>query len=142
ADEFSIGGEVEQRGGTLQVCVGNITTSGNVRSDFTRYWDQITPENEGKGGSIEGTRDVYNWAPLDRIYNYARANNIPVKAHTFVWGKQLPSWLNGFSGPVVAAEIEEWIRDYCAHYPDTAIIDVVNESTPGHAPATYAQRPD
>jgi GH35 family endo-1,4-beta-xylanase len=140
ADDFSIGGEVEQGGGDHEFFVGNITTSGNVRSDFIQYWDQITPENEGKWGSIEGTRDVYNWAPLDRIYNYARANNIPVKAHTFVWGNQSPSWLNNLSGPEVAAEIEEWIRDYCTRYPDTAMIDVVNEATPGHAPATYAQR--
>ncbi|MGM8225241.1 endo-1,4-beta-xylanase [Cellvibrio sp. ARAG 10.3] len=140
ADDFSIGGEVEQGGGDHEFFVGNITTSGNVRSDFIQYWDQITPENEGKWGSIEGTRDVYNWAPLDRIYNYARANNIPVKAHTFVWGNQSPTWLNNLSGPEVAAEIEEWIRDYCARYPDTAMIDVVNEATPGHAPATYAQR--
>lgn len=120
--------------------VGNITTSGAVRSDFAQYWNQITPENEGKWGSVEGTRDVYNWAPLDRIYAYARANNIPVKAHTFVWGNQAPSWINNLSPAEQAAEIEEWIRDYCARYPDTAMIDVVNESTPGHAPAEFARR--
>ena len=120
--------------------VGNITTSGAVRTDFAQYWDQITPENEGKWGSVEGTRDVYNWAPLDRIYAYARANNIPVKAHTFVWGNQAPNWINNLSPAEQAAEIEEWIRDYCARYPDTAMIDVVNESTPGHAPAEYARR--
>ncbi len=37
------------------------------------------------------------------------------------------------------AEIEEWIRDYCTRYPDTEMIDVVNEATPGHAPATFAE---
>lgn len=120
--------------------VGNITTSGNVRSDFIQYWNQITPENEGKWGSVEGTRDRYNWAPVDRIYEYARQHNIPVKAHTFVWGAQSPSWLNNLSGPEIAEEIEEWIRDYCARYPDTAMIDVVNEAVPGHQPAGYAQK--
>src|SRR5690606_24730990 len=35
---------------------------------------------------------------------------------------------------------EEWIHDYCERYPDTAMIDVVNESTPGHQPAGYAQK--
>lgn len=141
ADDFSISGTVDPGPNTGHpFFIGNITTSGAVRSDFIQYWDQITPENEGKWGSIEGTRDVYNWAPLDRIYTFARQNNIPVKAHTFVWGNQSPAWLNNLSGPEVAGEIEEWIRDYCARYPDTAMIDVVNESTPGHAPATYAQR--
>lgn len=119
--------------------VGNITTNGNVRSDFIQYWDQITPENEGKWSSVEATRDVYNWSGLDAAYNYAMQNNIPFKQHTFVWGNQSPSWINGLSPQEQAAEIEEWIRDYCTRYPNTAMIDVVNESTPGHAPAGYAQ---
>ncbi len=124
---------------TTRKFVGNITTSGAVRPDFINYWNQITPENEGKWGSVEGTRDQYNWAPLDRIYAYAREHNIPVKAHTFVWGSQFPSWITNLSASEQAAEIEEWIRDYCARYPDTAMIDVVNEAIPGHAPAAYAQ---
>jgi GH35 family endo-1,4-beta-xylanase len=119
--------------------VGNITTNGNVRSDFLQYWDQITPENEGKWASVEGTRDVYDWSGLDRAYNFAKQNNIPFKQHTFVWGNQSPGWINGLSASEQAAEIEEWIRDYCARYPDTEMIDVVNEATPGHAPAGYAQ---
>ena len=119
--------------------VGNITTNGAVRSDFLTYWNQITPENEGKWGSVEATRDVYNWSGLDRAYNFAIQNNIPFKQHTFVWGNQSPGWINSLSASEQAAEIEEWIRDYCARYPNTAMIDVVNEATPGHAPAAYAQ---
>ena len=119
--------------------VGNITTNGSVRSDFIQYWNQITPENEGKWASVEGTRDVYNWGPLDAVYNYAQQRNIPFKQHTFIWGNQSPSWINSLSASEQAAEIEEWIRDFCARYPNTKIIDVVNEATPGHAPAAYAQ---
>jgi GH35 family endo-1,4-beta-xylanase len=119
--------------------VGNITTNGAVRSDFLQYWDQITPENEGKWASVEATRDVYNWSGVDRVYNFAMQNHIPFKQHTFVWGNQSPSWINSLSPSEQAAEIEEWIRDFCARYPETAMIDVVNEATPGHAPAGYAQ---
>jgi GH35 family endo-1,4-beta-xylanase len=119
--------------------VGNITTNGAVRSDFVQYWNQLTPENEGKWGSVESTRDVYNWSGLDAAYNYAVSHNIPFKEHTFVWGNQAPGWINSLSASEQAAEIEEWIRDYCARYPKTAMIDVVNEATPGHAPAAYAQ---
>lgn len=118
--------------------VGNITTGGQVRSDFIQYWNQITPENEGKWGSVEGTRNQYNWGPLDRIYDYARQHNIPVKAHTFVWGAQAPSWISGLSAADQRAEIEQWIKDYCTRYPDTAMIDVVNEAVEGHAPARFA----
>ena len=119
--------------------VGNITTNGAVRSDFLQYWDQITPENEGKWASVEATRDVYNWSGVDRVYNFAMQNHIPFKEHTFVWGNQAPSWISSLSPSEQAAEIEEWIRDFCARYPNTAMIDVVNEATPGHAPAAYAQ---
>ena len=119
--------------------VGNITTNGSVRSDFTQYWDQITPENEGKWGSVESSRDNYNWSGQDAAYNFAKQNGIPFKAHTLVWGSQFPNWINNLSNAEKAEEIEEWIRDYCTRYPDTDIIDVVNEATPGHAPANYAQ---
>ncbi len=88
---------------------------------------------------MEGSRDNYNWGPLDAIYNYARANGIPVKGHTLVWGSQRPNWIDGLSASEQRAEIEEWIRDYCDRYPDTAMIDVVNEALPSHAPANYAQ---
>lgn len=146
ADDFSVVGEAGDggdggNGGTIDhgFFIGNITTSGDVRSDFVQYWDQITPENEGKWGSVETSRDVYNWAGQDRVYDYAQQNDIPFKAHTLVWGSQYPSWIDSLSPAEQAAEIEEWIQDYCERYPNTEMIDVVNESTPGHAPADYAE---
>lgn len=154
ADDFSIGGEVvvdnsgasssadnasSSSGSGQGFFVGNITTNGKVRAGFTQYWNQITPENEGKWGSVEGTRDVYNWSGIDAVYNYAKQNNILFKEHTFIWGNQYPSWIDSLSPAEQAAEIEEWIRDFCTRYPDVAMIDVVNEATPGHAPAAYAK---
>lgn len=145
-DNMSVAGEREDRPEppvivppTGEKFVGNITTRGQVRSDFAQYWNQITPENEGKWESVEGTRDNYNWGPLDRIYDYAREHEIPVKAHTLVWGSQAPNWIHNLNASEQAAEIEEWIRDYCERYPDTAMIDVVNEAHPNHAPADYAR---
>ncbi|SJN53687.1 Endo-1,4-beta-xylanase B precursor [Vibrio ruber DSM 16370] len=146
ADDMSVedvgGGDPGDPGnpGNGKKFVGNITTSGQVRGDFARYWDQITPENEGKWGSVERTRDVYNWSGVDASYNYAKQHNIPFKQHTFVWGNQYPTWMDRLSPSEQAGEIEEWIRDFCHRYPDVAMIDVVNEATPGHAPAEYARR--
>jgi len=114
--------------------VGNITTRGQVRSDFINYWDQITPENEGKWGSVEGTRDQMNWAGMDRVRDYARQHNIPYKQHTFVWGAQQPGWVGGLSQSEQRAEVEEWIRLFCERYPDVALIDVVNEPPPHTTP--------
>jgi endo-1,4-beta-xylanase len=114
--------------------VGNITTRGQVRSDFIDYWDQITPENEGKWGSVEGQRDVMNWAGMDRVRDYARQHGIPYKQHTFVWGSQQPGWIGGLPQSEQRAEVEEWIRLYCERYPDVAMIDVVNEPPPHTTP--------
>ena len=37
------------------------------------YFDQLTPENAGKWGSVEGTRDVMNWTDLDTAYQTSQA---------------------------------------------------------------------
>lgn len=116
-------------GGTIPNAkfVGNITHQGQIPSDFAQYWDQITCENEGKWASVEATRDVMNWSGIDRAYNYAKQRGMPYKQHTFVWGAQYPSWMDRLSASEQKAEVEEWIRLYGERYPDTAMIDVVNE---------------
>lgn len=119
----------------IEKFVGNITSRNQIRNDFLDYWDQITPENEGKWDAVEFQRGNMNWGAVDRIYDFARSNGIPFKQHTFVWGKQSPQWMNGLSGADQAQEIEEWIRLFCERYPDTEMIDVVNE--PEHATPSF-----
>jgi endo-1,4-beta-xylanase len=118
--------------------VGNIDTRTQIRSDFTKYWNQFTPENAGKWASIEGKRNEMNWANLDRMYDYAKQHKVLFKQHNFVWGSQQPSWLGGLSQADQRAEVEEWIRLYCERYPDTPLIDVVNEPPP-HTTPPYVQ---
>lgn len=118
--------------------VGNIDTRGRVRSDFVTYWNQFSPENAGKWGSVERTRNQMNWATLDAMYDYAKQRQIIFKQHTLVWGNQQPGWLSGLSQDEQRAEVEEWIRLYCERYPDTPIIDVVNEPPPHTTPVYLA----
>lgn len=106
--------------------VGNIFRS-EVPASFNTYWNQITPENSGKWETVEGVRDVMNWTDLDLAYNHAQANGFIFKQHTFVWGMQEPSWIAGLTPAEQAAEVEEWIQAYAARYPNTDMIDVVNE---------------
>ncbi len=113
---------------------GNITQEGQVRSDFITYWDQITPENEGKWGSVEAVRNQMNWTGLDAVHDYAKQHNIPFKQHNFVWGSQQPSWISGLSQSDQRAEVEQWIQLFCERYPDTQLIDVVNEPPPHTTP--------
>lgn len=111
-----------------------------LRSDFIQFWNQITPENEGKWQSVEGTRDVYNWGPLDRVYSYAKENDILFKQQSLVWGAAQSAWVGNLPAAELAEEVEEWIREFCNRFPDTDMIDVVSEALPGHYPAYQVQR--
>ncbi|HEX2730443.1 MAG TPA: endo-1,4-beta-xylanase [Polyangiaceae bacterium] len=118
--------------------VGNIAGGSGPRADFGCFWDQVTPENAGKWGSVEEVRDQMNWAALDRAHDYALLHDVVFKQHTFVWGKQQPTWLDALPAEEQRAEVEEWIRSFCERYPDTALIDVVNEPPP-HTLPSYAE---
>lgn len=117
---------------------GNITQRGQIPSNFTTYWDQIVPENEGKWGSVEGTRGKYNWTALDKIHDFAKQNGIPFKQHNFVWGSQQPGWISGLSQADQKAAVEDWIKQFCTRYPDTQMIDVLNEPPPHTTPPYLA----
>ena len=114
--------------------VGNII-SNSVPSNFNDYWNQVTPENAGKWGSVENTRDVMSWTSLDLAYNHAIDNGYPFKQHTFIWDQQKPSWIDGLSESEQLEEIEEWMKAYGERYPQTSFIEVVNE--PLHAMPTF-----
>ncbi|WP_437303077.1 endo-1,4-beta-xylanase [Sorangium sp. So ce388] len=118
-----------------QKFVGNITTSGAVRDGFARYWNQITPENEGKWGSVERSRGSRDWSKLDAIYKYAKDNNIIFKHHVFVWGSQQPDWVGRLSGAEQQSAVRDWMKSFCERYPDTKYIDVVNEPPPHTTPS-------
>ena len=112
--------------------VGNITTGNSVDTGgmkFSKYWDQITPENSGKWGSVQSSASgSFNWSALDAVYAYTETNHIIFKQHTFVWGSQQPS------GTPTLAQVENWIKSFCARYPNTRLIDVVNEPPPHTTP--------
>ncbi|HLV32915.1 MAG TPA: endo-1,4-beta-xylanase [Chitinispirillaceae bacterium] len=117
--------------------LGNITTRGQVRSDFYNYWNQITGENEHKWGSVEWSQGSRNWGSGDRIANYAKEKDIPWKFHTLIWGSQYPNWITGLSQSQQLAAIEDWMDAAASRYPDVEMIDVVNEAFPRHAPAPF-----
>lgn len=100
--------------------------------NFTAYFNQVTPENGGKWGSVESTRNVMNWAELDAAYLLAKNNGYPFRLHVLVWGNQQPTWIETLPAAEQLAEIEEWFAAVAARYPGIDYMDVVNE--PLHAP--------
>jgi endo-1,4-beta-xylanase len=115
--------------------LGAAWSPGTASLNFANYWNQVTPENGGKWGTVEGTRDVMNWAQADESYALAKANGFKFKWHTLVWGSQQPAWLTALPPADQLAEIEQWYAAIAARYPDIDQIDVVNE--PLHAPPPY-----
>jgi endo-1,4-beta-xylanase len=107
----------------------------DVYRNFDKYFNQITPGNDGKWGSVEYTRGQYNWSNLDRIYEYAMSKGILFKEHTLVWGQQQPSWIASLDSSGQRQAVEEWMRRIGERYPQMALVDVVNE--PFHAPPVY-----
>jgi GH35 family endo-1,4-beta-xylanase len=68
-------------------------TSSYLFRDIDKYWNQVTPGNGGKRGSVSSVRGQYNWTNLDKIYNYAINRGLFYKHHTFVLGQQYPVWI-------------------------------------------------
>jgi endo-1,4-beta-xylanase len=124
--------------------LGNILTGnpGEGTADFDlfkTYWNHVAPENAGKHGQVEGTRDVYNWTRMDKIYDFTTQNNIGLSYHTFVfnYGVNLPGWLEPLSQAEIRAEMEELIQDYFARYPQTDYAMVVNEALENTPPTWF-----
>jgi GH35 family endo-1,4-beta-xylanase len=107
-------------------------TSVDFFRDFNKYWNQLTPGNDGKWGSVTYARGQYNWNNLDKLYNYAINRGLLYKHHTLVWGSQQPSWIAGLDSANQRAEVENWFRLVGEKYPKMSFVDVVNE--PFHTP--------
>ena len=115
-----------------QLAAGQPKFLGGIYSEsqavnFTQYFNQVTPENAGKWGSVEGTRDVMNDAELRAAYNLAKSNGIPFRFHVLVWGSQQPDWIRSLPPAEQLQEIEEWFDWVAANFPDLEYLEVVNE---------------
>ena len=117
--------------------LGNITTryqvdAGGGVPEYYKLWNQITPENESKWGSVEGSKGSFNWG-CDTPFNYAKNHNFTYKFHALVWGAQYPSW---FSSSMSATNrykaIVNWFDAVKNKYPTLPMIDVVNEAVGTH----------
>lgn len=116
--------------------VGNALSSGiPIHTSFTTYWNQVTPGNAGKWGSVEGSMGSYDWTSLDAFYNHALNNSFPFKDHCLIWGNQQPGWIDGLDSAQQRAKVEQWIDTVGTRYVSMSMVDVVNE--PFHAPPSY-----
>lgn len=111
------------------------STSANIWPNLDKYWNQITPGNDGKWGSLEQVQGYYTWDNLDNIYTYAISRGFLFKEHNLVWGQQQPIWITSLDSADQRAAVKDWIQHVCQRYDSLSFIDVVNE--PFHAPPPY-----
>jgi GH35 family endo-1,4-beta-xylanase len=113
--------------------------------NFSGYFNQVTPENAGKWGSVEAERDVMNFTGLDEAYAFAKNNGLPFKMHVMVWGNQQPAWIETLPPAEQLEEIREWYAAVAERYPDLDQVEIVNEplhdppSTPGSGGGNYIE---
>ncbi len=107
---------------------------GSQSNDFEYYFNQVTPENAGKWGSVEGTRDTFDWQQLDSIRAFAARNDFPFRYHVLLWGAQQPTWLKPLSDEEKVGEIIEWISGVANHFDGSTdaratleYVEVLNE---------------
>lgn len=55
-----------------------------------REFNSITCENEMKYGRLAPDTHTYNYAPADKIYNFAHENGLSMRFHTLLWHNQAP----------------------------------------------------
>ena len=116
---------------------------GNQGIYLENYFNQITPENAGKWGSVEGTQDEYDWSGVEEAVDLANANGFPMRYHVLVWGNQQPEWIADLAPAEQLAEVTDWIQSVAnLPYIDTfKYVEVVNEpvNDPPDAPDDNGQ---
>lgn len=103
-------------------------------NNFKAYWNQVTPEDAGTWGSIEGTRDIMDWNGLDAAYNFAKDNGFPFNFYVLISGQQQPAWIDTVQPANQLDEIRQWFQAVADRYPDIDYLQVVSGALPGHNP--------
>ena len=117
--------------------VGNITTGNAVDTDgrmFSTHWDQITPENAGKWGSVQSSAGAR--LQLEHARRHLRLHAAEQASSS---SSTCSSGAASSRAAPSARPSQDWMKEFCKRYPNTKLIDVVNEPPP-HTTPTYAER--
>lgn len=98
------------------------------RRILAREFNYVTAENAMKWGEIHPEAGVWDFAPADRIVNFARRHGMAIKGHTLVWHSQLPEYVDALDPAALHAAIEQHVRTLVGRYRGRVRAwDVVNE---------------
>lgn len=97
---------------------------------IAKHFNSLTCENEMKPSEIHPEPNRYRFDNADVVAEFARANSIPMRGHTFVWHNQTPNWFFDKNvSPSVADTLADHIKTVSERYSDIIYAwDVVNEA--------------
>ncbi|MFU0800586.1 MAG: hypothetical protein ACFWUE_08020 [Xylanivirga thermophila] len=81
SDSFTIGAAVELK-----------HLEGYHDDLLKKHYNYIVAENIMKPDAIQPQEGEFNWDNADKIFDYAKENNMQVRYHTLVWHEQVPRW--------------------------------------------------
>jgi GH35 family endo-1,4-beta-xylanase len=85
-------------GGGNQYDVNTYLNNSNYTNFLLSHFNTVTQGNAGKWASNESTRDVVTMQAVDRILQFAQANNLDARMHNMLWGdSQQPNWVHNIS---------------------------------------------
>lgn len=113
-----------------QILMGTALSAGNLLSLAAQEFNYVTPENEMKWQSVQGSEGNFTFGSADNIVNWAQQNNMKVKGHTLVWHNQLPSWVSSINNrDRLLAVMKKHIETVMGRFGNKLIAwDVVNEA--------------
>jgi endo-1,4-beta-xylanase len=118
----------------MGVAISPQDVTGPAAELILRNFTSITAENAMKMGPIHPRENEYNWAPADKIADFAKSNNLKLRGHTLCWHNQAPAWMfvddngNQVSKEVLLQRLKDHITAVVTRYKGTIYAwDVVNE---------------
>jgi endo-1,4-beta-xylanase len=123
ASHFPVGAAVDSQSYTTHAAL------------LRQHFNSITPENEMKFESLQGTEGRFSYDAADRIVAFAEQHAMKIRGHALVWHTQNPAWLfaNGSGGTVsretLLARMRTHISNVMQHFKGKVYAwDVVNEA--------------
>ncbi|MBB4078848.1 GH35 family endo-1,4-beta-xylanase [Lewinella aquimaris] len=114
-DEFDVPDDQQPIATGKGKFLGSIYSAAQQK-DHEHYFNQVTPENAGKWGSVERVEGVYDFSDIDEARAYAARNNFPFRYHVLLWGNQQPTWLRPMSDSEKIAKIRAWFQAVADHF--------------------------
>lgn len=93
-------------------------------------FNSLVAENVMKFDRLEPSKGQFTWGDADKIVNFAQENNMRVRGHALVWGRNnVPGWFTSLSNAEAEAAVENHIKTIVGRYKGKiAQWDVVNEA--------------